>query len=144
MLPTNVSSAAVNGETLKSITTNGPNALGFKRLFAKPGHYLFDEINGELRTTSNLNPKGRSIFEQRVADMPAFDLIDSTPFKSYHPRGTGCPEQVQPVEPCSGRVGGHGKLAALEQKIGGQGAWPRAPMTAGVSAFREMKDKTSG
>jgi len=83
MSPTNVSSAAVNGETLKLGTTLAPNAMGFQRLFTNPGHHPFDEIIGEVRTVSNLNQKGRPILERRVANMPASDLIDSTPFKSY-------------------------------------------------------------
>lgn len=96
MSQANVSSAAVNGETLKSVTTPAPNGLGFKRLFAKPGHHPLDEIIGESRTASNQTQKGRAIFEQRVADMPAADLIDSMPFKSYHPGGLNALDKCSP------------------------------------------------
>ena len=90
--------ASFNGE--------GTRGLTFERRWTRPGVHPYDEITWEYRTASISSESGKTVFEQKDVEVPAFwsQLATNVVVSKYFRGHIGTPEREHSVKQLIDRV----------------------------------------
>jgi ribonucleoside-diphosphate reductase alpha chain len=89
-----------------SFTGEGTRGLTFERRWTRPGVHPYDEITWEYRTAGIANESGKSVFEQKDVEVPAFwsQLATNVVVSKYFRGHIGTPEREHSVRQLIDRV----------------------------------------
>ncbi len=89
-----------------SFTGRGTRGLTFERRWTRPGVHPYDEITWEYRTAGISNESGKSVFEQKDVEVPAFwsQLATNVVVSKYFRGHVGTPEREHSVRQLIDRV----------------------------------------
>ena len=89
-----------------SFTGEGTRGLTFERRWTRPGVHPYDEITWEFRTAGISNESGKSVFEQKDVEVPAFwsQLATNVVVSKYFRGHIGTPEREHSVRQLIDRV----------------------------------------
>ena len=96
-------SAGAYGASFDGVATRG---LTFERRWTTPGVHPYDEVAWELRTAGISNESGKSVFEQKDVEVPAFwsQLATNVVVSKYFRGHLGTPEREHSVRQLIDRV----------------------------------------
>ncbi|HEY6569351.1 MAG TPA: vitamin B12-dependent ribonucleotide reductase, partial [Candidatus Limnocylindrales bacterium] len=89
-----------------SFTGEGTRGLTFERRWTRPGVHPYDEITWEYRTAGISSETGKSVFEQKDVEVPAFwsQLATNVVVSKYFRGHVGTPEREHSVKQLIDRV----------------------------------------
>jgi ribonucleoside-diphosphate reductase alpha chain len=89
-----------------SFTGKGTRGLTFERRWTRPGVHPYDEITWEYRTAGISSETGKSVFEQKDVEVPAFwsQLATNVVVSKYFRGHVGTPEREHSVKQLIDRV----------------------------------------
>ena len=96
------------GVSFDGLTEDGKRAPGltFERRWTRPGVHPYDEITWELRTANIASESGKTVFEQKDVEVPAFwsQLATNVVVSKYFRGHVGTPEREHSVKQLIDRV----------------------------------------
>jgi ribonucleoside-diphosphate reductase alpha chain len=89
-----------------SFTGEGTRGLTFERRWTRPGVHPYDEITWEYRTAGISSETGKTVFEQKDVEVPAFwsQLATNVVVSKYFRGHVGTPEREHSVKQLIDRV----------------------------------------
>jgi len=89
-----------------SFTGEGTHGLTFERRWTRPGVHPYDEITWEYRTAGISSESGKTVFEQKDVEVPAFwsQLATNVVVSKYFRGHVGTPEREHSVKQLIDRV----------------------------------------
>jgi hypothetical protein len=96
----------LGGQYGASFTGEGTRGLTFERRWTRPGIHPYDEITWEYRTAGISSETGKTVFEQKDVEVPAFwsQLATNVVVSKYFRGHVGTPEREHSVKQLIDRV----------------------------------------